>query len=60
MAQPATAKTEIGVPNRVTYQGISFTICTKCFEVIGSGKSIATLEAFERFHRCAAMNAEVR
>ena len=60
MAQPATAMTDIRPPNRVTYRGITFTICTKCFEVIGSGKSVATLEAFERFHRCAAMNAEVR
>jgi hypothetical protein len=55
MAQPATALTEIRVPNRVTYQGITFTICTRCYQVIGSGRSVATLEAFERFHRCAAV-----
>jgi hypothetical protein len=60
MAQPATALTEIRPPNRVTYQGITYTICTSCYEVIGSGRSVATLVTFERLHRCAAMNAEVR
>jgi hypothetical protein len=58
MAQPATALTQIRVPNRVTYQGITYTICTRCYEVIGSGRSVTTLIAFERFHRCAAMNSE--
>lgn len=58
MAQTATALTQIRVPNRVTYQGITYTICTRCYVVIGSGRSLATLAAFERFHRCAAMNSE--
>jgi hypothetical protein len=58
MEQPATALTQIRVPNRVTYQGITYTICTRCYEVIGSGRSVTTLAACEQFHRCAAMNSE--
>ena len=43
------------LPTRVTYQGITYTICRSCHEVIGSGKNEATLSAVENFHNCAAM-----
>ncbi len=47
------------LPTRVTYQGITYTICRSCHEVIGSGKNEATLLAFERFHNCVAMKEEM-
>jgi hypothetical protein len=56
MAQPGEPNT---TPNRVTYQGITYTICRSCFEVIGSGKTEATLLAVEEFHRCSAVSKEV-
>jgi hypothetical protein len=46
------------LPTRVTYQGITYTICRSCHEVIGSGKNEATLLAVEDFHNCAAMKEE--
>jgi len=47
------------VPTRVTYQGITYTICRSCHEMIGSGTNEATLVAVEDFHRCAAMKEEL-
>jgi len=49
---------QVPLPNRVTYQGITYTICRSCHEVIGSGKNEATLLAFESAHNCAAMREE--
>ena len=47
------------VPTRVQYQGITYTICRKCHEVIGSGKNEATLLAVEAFHRCFVVDEEL-
>jgi hypothetical protein len=47
------------LPTRVTYRGITYTICRSCHEVIGSGKNEATLLAVEKFHNCAAMKEEM-
>jgi len=46
--------------NRVTYQGITYTICTSCFDVIGSGRAEASLLAAERFHDCFSTNSGVK
>ena len=46
--------------NRVTYQGITYTICTWCYDVIGSGRTEETLLALESTHHCAAMNDQHR
>jgi hypothetical protein len=40
---------------RVTYQGITYTICRRCSEVIASGKNDAVLLAVEKSHRCLAV-----
>ena len=45
--------------NRVTYQGITFTICRRCYEVIGSGRSEEILLTLEQFHHCTAMDLEM-
>ena len=43
---------------RVTYQGITYTICRRCREVIGSGRNEAILLAVEKSHRCTAVMGE--
>ena len=43
---------------RVTYQGIIYTICRRCSEVIGSGKNEAILLAVEKSHSCLAIVEE--
>jgi hypothetical protein len=43
---------------RVTYQGITYTICRRCSEVIGSGKNEAILLAVEKSHRCVVVIGE--
>lgn len=58
MAQAANSLAVPRVPNRVTYQGTTYTICTSCYEVIGSGRTEANLLAVERFHRCPQMDIE--
>jgi hypothetical protein len=40
---------------RVTYHGITYSICRGCNEVIGSGKNEAILLAVEESHRCEAL-----
>jgi hypothetical protein len=52
------ATTNLEIRNRVTYQGITYTICTRCFEVIASGRVEMHLVAAERFHECSSMNSE--
>jgi len=52
------ALSRIGVRNRVTYQGTTYTICTSCYALIGSGKREANLLAMERFHHCAVTESE--
>jgi len=44
--------------NRVQYQGVTYSICTRCNEVIGSGRIEKNLLAAERFHHCAAMRPD--
>lgn len=55
----STHKEQRTRPNRVTYQGMTFTICRKCYEVIGSGRGEEILLALEQFHRCTAMDPEL-
>lgn len=55
----ATSEEQRTRPNRVTYQGITFTICRQCYDVIGSGRSEEVLLALEQFHRCTAMDPEL-
>jgi len=55
---PRPAK-QMSLPNRVTYQGITYTICRSCHEMIGSGKNDATLLAFESVHNCKVMKEEI-
>lgn len=58
MAEVSTTASGKRVPNRVTYQGITYTICTRCYDVIGSGKAEASLVIAESTHHCAAMGSE--
>lgn len=53
-AKPLKAQ---GNPNRVTYQGMTYTICRHCYRLIGSGRVEASLRAAERFHHCPEMDA---
>jgi hypothetical protein len=46
------------IRNRVTYRGTTYTICTYCYALIGSGKREANLLAMERSHHCAATESE--
>ena len=59
MTRTEESTSAVQVPSRVTYQGITYTICRSCYLLIGSGKNEATLLAFERLHRCQAMNSGV-
>lgn len=59
MAQAPIPLTSNLGPNRVAYQGIIYTICRSCYEVIGSGTAEATLLAIERSHHCPAMDSEI-
>ena len=56
MPQAERALNATRAPNRVTYQGVTYTICTSCFDVIGSARSEENLLALEDAHRCAAMD----
>lgn len=40
--------------NRVSYQGVTYCICTRCNEVIGNARSERVLIQIERFHTCLA------
>jgi hypothetical protein len=57
MAQTEESTSGVDVPSRVTYQGITYTICRSCYLLIGSGKNEETLLAFERLHRCQTVNS---
>jgi hypothetical protein len=44
---------------RVVYHGITYSICRRCNEVIGSGKNEGILLATERSHCCEAVSGEM-
>jgi hypothetical protein len=58
-AQISLTKTNNIGPNRVVYQGIIYTICTSCYEIIGSGRAEASLLAIEQSHHCPAMSSGI-
>ncbi len=43
--------------NRVTYQGIIYSTCRSCYQLIGSGYVEANVSAAERFHHCPEVDA---
>jgi hypothetical protein len=52
-------QTAVAIPNRVTYQGITYTICKSCYQLIGSGYVEASVRSAERFHHCPAIDSEM-
>lgn len=44
--------------NRVTYQGLTFSVCKFCYQVIASDRNAARLRVLEEHHHCPDMDAE--
>lgn len=45
--------------NRVSYQGVTYTICKLCFAVVGSGKTEFSLAKAEGSHHCPALDSAI-
>jgi hypothetical protein len=52
MAQTAQPLTQITTANRVLCQGVTYSICKLCYQVIGNSQDESALSGMERFHRC--------